>query len=295
LQPAHWPAWLVLLLLMGVGLLPRKLLRGLGHLLGWCGFWLAPKQRRIAQTNLRLCFPTWSERARRRLIKRHFRLAARCLMDLGLLWVSGRRRLQRLVQIQGGERIQAYQAEGRAVILLTPHTLALEHGAAALTQAWPGVGLVRPLRNPVVEWVNHRMRTRYQAVLFTRQQGLRSVLKALRAGAFFYYLPDQDRGAERSVFVPFFAEPKATLPTLGRLARLSNAVVLPTVCRYAPELDCYRVEVGQPLRDFPSDDATADAARMNREIAALIEPDLAQYMWTLRLFRSRPPGKAKVY
>ncbi len=295
LMPVYWPVWLGLLGLLGLRLVPRPVLRLFGTVLGWWAYWLAPRQRHIARTNLRLCFPNWAERDRQRMLKRHFRLGARCLMDLGLLWVSGRRLIRTLVEIDGIEQIEACQTRHRAVILLTPHTLALEHGAAALTQHKLGVGLVRPLRNPLVEWLNYRLRGRGQTVLFTRAQGLRPVIRALQMGAFFYYLPDQDRGTKHSVFAPFFGEPKATLATLGRLAGMTDACVLPTVCRYDARLDRYRIEIKPPLSEFPSGDRNADARRMNQELEALISPDLAQYMWTLRLFRTQPSGTKRAY
>ena len=37
-----------------------------------------------------------------------------------------------------------------------------------------------------------------------------------------YYLPDEDFGAEQSVFVDFFATYKATLPGLNKMAKLAK-------------------------------------------------------------------------
>ena len=47
--------------------------------------------------------------------------------------------------------------------------------------------------------------------LYSRQDGIRPVAKAIKSGLPFYYLPDMDLGARDSVFVPFFGVPAATV------------------------------------------------------------------------------------
>jgi len=63
--------------------------------------------------------------------------------------------------------------------------------------------------------------------LFSRQQGIRPLVKAMRRGLPFYYLPDMDFGERDSIFVPFFGVPAATITGLSRIARLAGAVVCP--------------------------------------------------------------------
>ncbi|WP_440272188.1 LpxL/LpxP family acyltransferase, partial [Escherichia coli] len=50
-----------------------------------------------------------------------------------------------------------------------------------------------------------------------------------------------------------------------------------------------------PLTDFPLDDETRAAAKMNRvvEEQVLLAPD--QYMWLHRRFKTRPPGEPSLY
>lgn len=46
-------------------------------------------------------------------------------------------------------------------------------------------------------------------------------------GYWGYYLPDQDHGPEYSEFADFFATYKATLPIIGRLMNISQAMIIP--------------------------------------------------------------------
>jgi Kdo2-lipid IVA lauroyltransferase/acyltransferase len=51
----------------------------------------------------------------------------------------------------------------------------------------------------------------------------------------------------------------------------------------------------EPWSDFPSADALADTARMNRWIEEQIRADPAQYLWVHKRFKTRPPGEPALY
>jgi KDO2-lipid IV(A) lauroyltransferase len=55
------------------------------------------------------------------------------------------------------------------------------------------------------------------------------------------------------------------------------------------------VRVGEPWRDWPSEDALADAARMNAWIEQEIRRCPSQYLWVHKRFKTRPPGQPSVY
>ena len=79
-----------------------------------------------------------------------------------------KRRLRRVMQIQGLEHLQAAEAEGRGIILLAFHFLTLEVGAAIFTLDHPGVGFYRPNKNLVIEWLQFHGRTRGRASLIAK-------------------------------------------------------------------------------------------------------------------------------
>lgn len=291
-HPRYWLTWLGFGLLWCSIFLPRIVLSAIGAALGQLYFYVGRKRRRVALTNLALCFPALSPVARRRLARAHFRLAIQCALDLPYLWWASARRIESRLAISGGARLDALAAEGRNIVLLLPHCVAMET-SAWLSRGRATVSMMKPARNAVVDYFLTRARTRFGARLVARQQGLRGVVRALRAGVAFVYFPDEDLGLKDAAFAPFFGVPAATVTTVGRLAELTDAVVVP--CFPRREGRRYTLDVQPPLADFPTGDATRDATRMNAALEAGIEQDPRQYLWTFKRFKNRPAGQAPVY
>jgi len=290
--PRWWPSWGWLCLMRLTVFLPLAWSRALGAGLGLLMMAANAKRRRIARVNLALCFPGLDPSARARLLRRHFIVSGQSYFDLAYLAWASARRILRKTRIRGAEH---YRRLGGNVILLAPHCVGMNFGGAVLARSRAQFSMVKPQRNPVVNWLLQRGRTRFGCLLLARQQGLRPVVRILQEGLAFYYLPDEDFGARRSVFAPFFGVPTATLPTLGRLAELTDAAVVPCFTRLLPGGRGYEVILKPPLEDFPSGDRVRDAARMNAAIEDGLRAMPEQYLWTFKLFKTRPHGAPSPY
>lgn len=295
LAPRYWPTWLALGLLRLLSWLPWRVRSALAGALTGLALAGARKRREIARVNLELCFPHLDQPARERLLREHFRYRLRSVLDYGVLWWGSSRRIGALVTLRGEDHLRVPYEAGRPVILLTCHSLMLDFGATALVRNYRGIGVVKPARNPLVDWVMQRGRLRFHSTLYARGRGMRDVIAGLRGGAFLYYLPDEDQGERNATYAPFFGVPAATLTALSRLARLTDAVVVPAFTRYVPGTGRYEQTLLPALQDFPGASLEDDAARMNRVIEQLIAQAPAQYMWTMRRFRSRPDGGPNPY
>jgi len=226
---------------------------------------------------------------------RYYFYAARAILDYALFWFASRRRMARKVRLLNEHYLLQYSAAQR-VIILTCHTLGLEYGALAITQQLATVGLVKPARNPLFEWLVARGRTRFHGRLFERNTGIRPIVHAIRAGQRFYYLPDEDLGGSQPTsFAPFFGVATATLTSLGRLSRMCDAIVVPCITYLDEASDQYVVHFFPPETDFSSGDEQRDTERMNQLLEAMIRVAPEQYMWSLRLFQTRPDGEASPY
>ena len=275
-------------------LLPLQLLAPLGRGVGWLLYLFARERRRVALTNLKLCFPERSEDERRRMARTHFQGLARGLLEHGLLWWSSKARVQKLVRVEGLEHWQA--VEGKPVIWLAPHFVGLDMGGARIITEWRGVSVYSKQKNPLFDRVLLHGRTRFVTpVLFSRQDGIRPVVKAIRKGLPFYYLPDMDFGERDSVFVPFFGVRAATITGLSRLAHLARAVVVPAVTRQLPGAQGYELRFYPAWENYPTDDVEADTRRMNAFIEARVREMPEQYYWVHKRFKTRPPGEASPY
>jgi lipid A biosynthesis lauroyl/palmitoleoyl acyltransferase len=295
-HPRYWGVWLGILLLWIVAWLPVSWRMRLGAWLGRQMMRRNAKRRRIVAINLGLAFPELDQAERDALARQCFERAGQALLDLGYLWLRPRKDLIQRWRVHGLEHLEAALASGRAPLVVTGHVVGLDMGAAFLSMVCGGgAGPYKPLRNPLLDaWMAHG-RSRFGARLMARQEGLRPLVKALKAGTLVYYIPDEDLGPEHAVFAPFFGVPKATVPMLGRLARLGDAVVLPYITRLDPATGLYHIHIHPPLEGFPSGDVLADTARMNAELESMIREDPAQYMWSFKLFKTRPEGQPRLY
>lgn len=294
--PRHWPSWLAVGLFELLALLPFRQQVLLGRALGWLGYRLAWRRRAVARINLALCLPDYDDSARERLAREHFAWLGVAVVSQGLAWRATPERLERIVRLRHRERIDACLSAGRPVICLVPHFVGLELGSTAFSAlVHSGMYMYQRLRDPVIDAQVLHSRTRFGAVPVERHDDLRGLVRRLRAGTPFFYLPDQDPGRRRGVFVPFCGVPAATVPTLGRIARLADTVVIPTFARFLPGGEGLELCFDPPLADFPSGDDEADAARMNQVIEARLRGMPAQYFWVHRRFKTRPEGAAALY
>jgi KDO2-lipid IV(A) lauroyltransferase len=275
-------------------LLPLAVLVPLGRGLGILLYILGRERREVALTNVKLCFPERGEKERQRIVRAHFQSFGRSLLEHGILWWSSRARVQRLVRIEGLEHWQA--VAGRPVIFLAPHFVGLDMGGIRIGSEFRVVSVYSRQKDATFDEVLYHGRTRFvMPELYSRQDGVRSVIKALRRGLPFYYLPDMDFGSRDSIFVPFFGVPAATITGLARIAQLAGAVVVPAVTRQLPGAAGYRLDFFPAWRDFPSGDLRADTRRMNAFIEARVLEMPEQYYWLHKRFKTRPPGEARFY
>ncbi len=296
LHPRYWPIWLGLGLLWLVVRLPYRALLWLGRLLGRGMLVSMPERRRIAETNLQLCFPQWPEERRAQVLHDNFESNGIALFEMAMAWWWPPERLARLARIDGLEHLQRAAAAGQGVVLTSLHFTTLELGAALLGQQVTIDGMYREHRNPVFDLVQRRGRERHNAdARAIEREDVRAMFKSLRNGRAIWYAPDQDYGRKASVFVPFFGVPAATVTATSAFARLGKAQVIPFTQTRLPDAQGYQLTVHPPLVNFPSGDEEADALRINQwaEQAILEQPE--QYMWVHRRFKTRPEGEERPY
>ena len=268
----------------------------MGARLGDLFYFVSPKRRRIVAINLALVFPQWSEEQRRSLSRQHFRVYVQCLIDYGLIWWGRKSFLKKYIRLRGVEHIVRGQEAGDNIILLTGHYIALDLGGTVVSEQIRLATMAKAVRNKLIDWFLTRARIKFNVTVFLRKKGIRAAVRAIREKYSFYYLPDEDFGPkQRSVFAPFFATEAATLTAVGRLANLTKAKVLPCYIRRLPRNAGYEVVVQAALENFPSGDEQADASLINRVLEEGIRKMPEQYMWTLRLFKSRPGSAPSPY
>jgi len=295
LSPKYWLSWFGLGLFYIISLLPIGFLDFLGVHLGRLLAKINHKRYEIVRTNLSLCFPDKNTVEIDSMVNSHFEFLMRSLMHYGIIWWGSKQRLQSYFDLQGFEQVKQIQDAGNNVIILLSHCTGLEFAVSAITQNFESSGPYKPLKNPVIDWMILRARQRFGCLTFTREEGLRPIVKQARKGRVTIYLADEDLGPENSVFAPFFNVQKATIPVLGRLADLAKARVLPAFSCYDPLTKKYRITLFSETDRFPTMDQQVDTELMNKMIEKTVQSCPTQYFWTLKFFKTRPDKQKKFY
>jgi len=276
-----------------LGRLPLAWVRALGWLLGCVLYVLVVPRRRVAQTNLRLCFPDQSAAQIRALAFRTFVHFSQAWLDRGWLWHGAPEVSRRRLTLSGAvSELQGHEP----VVIFAPHFVGLDAGWTALTQQLPRqfTTIYTDQANKVLDaWILAGRQRFGHTRLFGRVDGVKTIVAALRAGDPLYLLPDMNFGPEDSVFVPFYGVPAATVPSLSRFAKLGRAKVVPVVTRMTRR--GYEVQVMPSWSGFPSDDVVADTALMNLRLQSFIDTMPDQYFWVHKRFKDRPAGVPPVY
>ena len=286
-------SYLPLLLTRALAWLPLPALRSLGWLLGALLYSVMGSRRHVVHTNLRLCFPAWSDLHRREQAFACFVYFARAWLDRGWLWHGQPDQVRKRLRLTGA----LHELVGSApTVLFAPHFVGLDAGWTALTQQ---VGrsfttLYTRQANPVSDAWIRRGRQRFGTChLVAQLDGARPVIDHLKAGDPLYLLPDMNFDPKDSLFVPFFGNTAATVPSLSRFARLARAKIVPVVTRMTRW--GYDIEILPAWTDVPSGDLYADTALMNQRLESYIQTMPAQYYWVHKRFKDQPDGLAPPY
>lgn len=285
---------LVLALMWLLHWLPLPLLGRFGSLVGSLLFLVLRKRRNIALVNLRLAMPELDEAARVRLARQHFQSYSRSVWERAILWWAPEARLRRLIQVEPG--VPLAQIAAGPTILLCPHFVCLDVAGVAVMLETALCSIYVRQKNSAFDEVLRQGRSRFRPVqLFSRKEGVKPIIRAMRERLPYFMLPDMDFGDKDAEFVPFFGVPAATLTAPGRIAAATGAAVIPVVATFLPNYAGWKVRFYPAWDNYPGDDMLASARRMNAFIEERVREAPAEYFWTHKRFKTRPAGEPSLY
>lgn len=287
-------AWLGYAGMRLVVLLPFRVQLALGRTLGRLSYTLLRNRRKIAARNIDVCLRELPSGERARILKRHFEALGLSLVEMAMGWFGDADAIRKRVEVEGAEHLAAALAQGKGVILFGAHFTPFEFFWAALRPLCPKLcGMYKWQRNPVMNRMMTNGRGRYYDGMFAKDN-VRAMVRSLRDNAVFWYASDQSYGGKGSVLIPFFGVPAMTNTAIGRIARMSGAVILPYFCRRL-ENDRYSMTIGSPLPGVPSGDDIADTHALTRRIEDYIRLCPEQYWWIHQRFKGRPEPLPDLY
>ena len=274
--------------------LPLPILGRIGKLMGSILFMVLRKRRHITLTNLRLAMPELSEPERESLARQHFQAYSRSIWERGILWWAPEARLRRLIKVE--PRVPLEQIQAGPTILLCPHFVCLDVAGVAVMLETSLCSIYVQQKNKAFDDVLRAGRSRFRPVkLFSRKEGVKPIIRAMRDRLPYFMLPDMDFGEKDSAFVDFFGTPAATLTAPGRIAASTGASVIPVVATFLPNYEGWKVTFYPAWENYPGDDMVTAARRMNAFIEERVCEAPAEYFWTHKRYKTRPEGEVSPY
>lgn len=253
---------------------PLPVLHGLGWLCGWLAFLASATYRRRFLDNVAQAG-----------ISRDQWIAAvgqsgMMIAELPRLWLGE----PVPVALQGEEHVTHALQAGRGVLCMTPHLGAFEVTAQAYAERFcqrgsPITVLFRPPRRHWLGRLVEQARRRPGLVAVpTDLQGVKQLIKALRAGESVGLLPDQVPSAGLGRTSNFFGRPAYTMTLSARLAQQTGATVLLV---WGERLAwgrgfCVHFE---PMAEAMPEDLDEAVLRINQALEGLILRRPQQYLW----------------
>jgi len=284
----------------GLGLLPRPVARALGITLGLTVYALHGRLRRVGLRNLTLAFPEMPQPERRRLLRGEFISLGRQLAEVCLFPRYTRENVSRTIVYGGFENFERAYARGKGVLFLTGHIGAWELSAFAHSLNGHPLSIVmRSLDNPYIDRLIQGYRTMHGNRTVDKDDFVRGLLGAMRAGETVGILMDTNMTPPQGVFVDFFGIPACTASGLARIALKTDAAVVPGftvwdaklrkyILRFEPAIELTRTADNES-------DIVANTAKFTKAIEEIIRQYPDQWLWVHRRWKTRPPGEPALY
>ena len=291
---AAWPFIKIL------GILPRPLARAFAISLSQIVYLLHVRLRQVGMRNLSMVFPEKTEAERARILRGEFTSLGRQLAELCRFPKYTAQNVDDVVVYDGLENYERAYARGKGVLFLTAHFGGWELSAFAhsLHGHWVNI-VMRPMDNPYLDRMLERYRTMHGNKTVAKDDFVRGLLAAMKAGETVGILMDTNMTPPQGVFVDFFGIPACTASGLARIALRTDSAVVPGFTIWDEALGKYRLRFDPALELIRSGDQEADIVANTQMFTKVIEDYVRKYpeqwLWVHRRWKTRPEGQLPLY
>src|SRR5574344_46506 len=285
--PKYWFSWLGILFLGLLAFIPVVIRDFIADVISFPLAKINIKFKRFCFMNFKYAFPHYSDKDNEKLYYDFIRVGLKVILGYGEPLFRSKKYINKTLMVTGKEYLDEALQQGRPIVFMAPHAWAIDHCGLYLSSSGiPMCTMMHTSKNIVYDWFMNSMRMKFGGKIYERDSGIRTIFKAMKDGYHSFFLPDQDLGRESSVFVPFFGKMKSSLITIPKLAKLSNAVILPMFSCYNEKYHKYELVFDEYFKNYPTGNIENDVLTMNQSIEKLILGREEQYMWFLKIYKT---------
>jgi len=266
----------------GLCYLPTSLHQAIGRIFGNLLFVAAKGRKKIAQANLKVCFPNLSKTEQKDLLKKNFMLLGRSIIETGIAWFWSDEKIQNLIDyeiIDLDLLTKSVSIKGNLIIF--KHSQHLELDARLLAMNTPIYGVSRSHNSVSMNKIQEN--GRLSSIKGTADKNNpRKFMKWLKNGKNVIYAIDQDYGWKHSAKLKFFNQETATITTIKKIIDITNCNLLFMNSYYKDDKIILKLESINPVEL----DSIKLAQKINNVMEEKILQHPAEYLWSHRRFKS---------
>ncbi|SMC64696.1 lysophospholipid acyltransferase family protein [Polynucleobacter kasalickyi] len=265
-----------------LGNLPLQWLQSIGSLLGFLTFHFSKNDRRYILENTTHATQKYGIKINPIACAKS---AGMMLTDSLWIWHNPQKALA-ITEIQDWHLVEEAYAEGRGLLMLTPHLGAFEMIPRVLAEHFTATIIYKPAKQAWLNELIEKGRSHPQMNFVPANlQGVRQVARALQKGEAVGILPDQVPGQGEGVWASFFGKPAytAVLP-----AKIANKNAVPTIIFSAirkPNGKGWLMQakrITTPLSKVPVE----SAEQINQALEEVIMTHPDQYLWSYNRYKA---------
>lgn len=272
--------------------LPRCLCVFKGRMLGLLLYLFDKKHRNTALKNLDLAFgENKTSGDLKKIARSSFKHYGEFFFSMIHFSSADSSHLLKSIKVEGENFLDDALKQNKGAILFSAHYGSWEIALSFLSLRAPLNIVVRPLDNPAIERILHKIRMNVGAKVISKFNASKQILRALSENEMIAILMDQNVLRSQAVFVDFFGKKAGTTPGPAIFHLRTGAPLVPVFC-YPVKRSEYLIKIKKPLNFTSGGNIEEDISRITQVCTKIIEDQIREeprfWLWFHDRWRSRP-------
>lgn len=277
-------------ILFPFSLLPNFMAKFLGKCLGAIYYRIDKKHRLEVQARIQKCLNVTDDR-KIELSKQFYQYFGVFVIEMTRLPFHNSKSIKKIVSDSKIEKVKEILKAGNGCIVATGHFANWEYaGVAMAAYGLPINAVAKPLKNISFDKFLNQCRQRTGLKIINQQNAYKEMLKALKRNEMIVMLLDYETSPDKGgIFVPFFGDMAASVPTAAMLHLKTNAPIIVTRLKRDADLIHMSADFDQIIYGSKCDSKEEKiydiTKKINESYERFIASSPAEWLWLQRRWR----------